>query len=157
MPVYSKENLLMISIWTFISFTHLIGLALGVGAATVKLALLYRCNSDISLIPVFIRIAKPVTQIIILGLILLTLSGIGWILMGTIFTTLFIVKLILVGLIWILGPYMDNAVAPVFVKLAPAPGQEPGQEFIRIQKKYFLLEALATVLFYVITIFGVLL
>ncbi len=147
----------MISWWFILSLTHLIGLALGVGAATVKLVLLIRCNSNYEFVPVFLKVTKTITRIIVIGLILLTLSGIGWILLGTYFTPLFIIKLFLVGSVWVVGPFIDNAVEPKFKKLAPAPSEQATPEFIRIQKQYLLLEAFATLLFYVITILGILL
>jgi hypothetical protein len=147
----------MISLWFILSLTHLIGLGLGVGAATVKLVLLIRCNSNYEFVQVFLKVSRTITRIIVTGLILLTLSGIGWILMGTYFTTIFIIKLFLVGAVWVVGPVIDNVIEPKFKKLAPAPAEQATPEFIRIQKQYLLLELLATTLFYVIIILGVLL
>jgi hypothetical protein len=68
----------MISLPSILSVAHLIGLALGVGAATVKLTLLLRCRADLALVPVYVKVAKPITKQIVLGIILLALSGIGW-------------------------------------------------------------------------------
>jgi len=139
-----------------LSLTHLIGLALGVGAATVKLTLLLKCRFNHQFVAIYLRVFKPITRIIILGLILLTISGIGWILFGKIFTLLFIFKLALVLVIWILGPIIDNVVEPKYVKLAPVSGENPSQQFIRIQQHLITLETIATFLFYVVTILGVL-
>lgn len=147
----------MISLWFILSLTHLIGLALGVGAATVKLVLLIRCNSNYEFVHVFLKVSRTITRIIVIGLILLTLSGIGWILLGTYFTLLFIIKLFLVGVVWVVGSLIDNVVEPKFKKLAPAPGEQASLEFIRIQKQHLLLEVFATLLFYVIMILGALL
>ena len=36
----------MFAVTSLLSFTHLVGLALAVGAGTVKLALLFRCRAD---------------------------------------------------------------------------------------------------------------
>jgi hypothetical protein len=135
---------------------HLLGLALGVGAATVKLILLFKCNADYGFVPVYIKVAKPITRQIVLGLILLTLSGIGWLLLGYPFTPRLFVKLIFVVAIWALGPFIDNAVEPKFQKLAPAPDEPTSPEFIRIQKQHLTLEVIATALFYVIIIMWVL-
>lgn len=44
-----------------------------------------------------------------------------------------VLKLILVGAIWVLGPVIDNVVEPKFRKLAPAAGEAASPEFIRIQ------------------------
>jgi hypothetical protein len=67
-----------------------------------------------------------------------------------------VLKLILVGAIWVLGPIIYNVVEPKFRKLAPAAGEAASSEFIRILKQYLTLEAMATGLFYVIIIMWVL-
>ena len=77
--------------------------------------------------------------------------------MGYSFMPLLIVKVILVGFIWVLGLLIDNFVEPRFEKLAPLPGETASPEFIHIQRQYLALEITATVLFYAITILGVLL
>jgi hypothetical protein len=108
---------------SLLPIAHLIGLALAVGSATVKLALLLKCRTDETFVPVFMKVARPITRFIILGLVLLTLSGIGWLLVGYPFTPLLVVKLVLVGIVWVLGPIIDNTAEPKFQKLAvSAPG-----------------------------------
>lgn len=142
----------MISLWSLFSVIHVIGLALGVGSATVKLVLLLKCNADYAFVPVYLKVARPITRLIILGIVLLTLSGIAWLLLGYQFTSLLVVKVILVGAIWVLGPVIDNVVEPKFQKLAPALGEPASAAFIRIQKQYLTLEIIATLLFYVIIV-----
>ena len=146
----------MISLPSFLTFVHLIGLAIAIGAATVKLTLLIKCRSNSDFISVFIKASKPITKLIITGLVLLTLSGIGWLLMGYSFTTLLIIKLVFVGAIWILGPVIDNVIEPKFLKLAPASGQQTSSEFSSALNKYIGMEIIATGLFYVIIIIWVL-
>ena len=146
----------MISLPSLLTFVHLVGLALAVGAATVKLVLLIKCRSNSELIPVFIKTSKPITQLIISGLFLLTFSGIGWLLMGYSFTTLLIIKLIFVAAIWILGPVIDNVIEPRFLKLAPANGQQASVEFAAALNKYLGMEIIATGFFYIIIIIWVL-
>jgi hypothetical protein len=146
----------MTSLPSILSLAHLIGLALGAGAATVKLTLLFRCHAGHALVPVYVQVAKPITRQIVLGIILLTLSGIGWLLLVYPITMLLVLKLILVVTILALGPIIDNFVEPKFRKLAPAAGEAASPEFIRIQKQYLTLEAIATGLFYVIIMMWVL-
>jgi hypothetical protein len=62
------------------------------------------------------------------------------------------VKLFLVAVIWVLGPVIDNVVEPRFQKLAPAAGESASLEFVRIQKRYLVLEFIANGLFYLIVV-----
>lgn len=146
----------MDSLPSLLSLAHLIGLALGVGCATAKLTLLLKCRVDHALVPSYVAVAKPITRLIVLGLALLTLSGLGWLLLGYPFTPLLVVKLAFVVAIWVLGPLIDNVVEPKFQRLAPEPGEPASPAFIRIQQRYLLLELTATGLFYVIVVMWVL-
>ena len=146
----------MVSLPSVLSLVHLMGLALGLGSATVKLTLLLKCRADRAFVRVYLDVAKPITRHIVLGLVLLTLSGIGWLLVGYQLSRLLVVKLILVGAIWAVGPLIDNVVEPKFRRLAPAADSPASPEFIRIQKQYLALEVIATVLFYVIVLVWVL-
>jgi hypothetical protein len=146
----------MTSLPSLLSLTHLIGLALAVGSATAKLTLLLRCRSDHSFVPTYVAVAKPVTRLIVTGLAVLTVSGVGWLLLGYQLTPLLTVKLALVGVIWVLGPIIDNVIEPQFRELAPKPGESASPAFIRIQQRYLLLEVSATGLFYVIVVMWVL-
>lgn len=147
----------MFSLATFLRLVHVFGLALGVGAATVKVVLLFKCKSNYDFISTFLKVVKPVTMIIILGQVLLTLSGIGWLIAGYSFTVLIIIKIILLGLLWVVGPLIDNVFSPKFQKSAPAPGESASLSFVKSQKQLLVMEILATGLFYVMMILGVLL
>jgi hypothetical protein len=146
----------MISLPSLLTFVHLVGLSMGIGAATVKLMLLMKCRSDLEFVPVYARVSRPITRLIISGLILLTLSGIGWLVIGYSFSSLLIIKLVFVAAIWVMGPVIDNVVEPRFYKLMPADGQQVSQEFVRVLKNYLLLEITATLFFYIILIIWVL-
>ena len=145
------------SVSSLLSLTHLVGLALAVGAATVKVVLLLKCRADPSLVPAFVKISRLVTRQIVLGLALLTLSGIAWLLRGYPLTALLIAKLLLVAAVWVLGPIIDKVAEPRFMRLAPAPGQAAASaEFTRARKHYLALEITATSLFYVVILLWVL-
>ena len=147
----------MLTIYSLLTVMHLLGLALGVGSATVKLILLFRCNSNYDFMPVYFSVTKHITRLIVLGLILLTLSVIGWLFIGYSFTPLLIVKVVLVGLVWVLGPIIDNVAEPRVKKLIPLQGDTASLAFIHIQKQYLVLELTATLLMYAITILGAML
>jgi len=131
---------------------HLIGLALGVGCATAKITLLFRSGENPASIQAFITVVRPITRLIILGIILLVISGIGWIILGYPFTTILAVKVALVAAILIIGPVIDNIVEPKFLKLAPMSGEAVSAEYVRIYRQYVLLEVVATGLFYAIIV-----
>lgn len=144
----------MFSLSYLLSFAHLLGMALGVGAATVKTVLLLKATADPALLPVYAKVARPVTKTIILGLMLLALSGITWLVQGYSFTPLMVTKSVLVGLILVVGPLIDNVVEPRLTRLMPAPGQQRSPEFIRVQRQYVTVELLATGLMYAAMIIG---
>lgn len=144
------------SVSSLLSLTHLVGLALAVGAATVKVVLLLQCRADPSFVPAFVKISRLVTRQIVLGLVLLTLSGIAWLLRSYPLTALLIAKLVLVATVWVLGPIIDKVAEPRFMRLAPAPGQAVSAEFTRARKHYLALEITATSLFYVVILLWVL-
>jgi len=141
---------------SILTLAHLIGLVLAVGCATAKLRLLLRCRADPAFVPTYVSVARPVTHLIILGLALLTVSGLGWILVGYPVTPLLVVKLILVGAVWVLGPIIDNVVEPKFQRLAPDLSESASPAFMGILRRYLLLETVATGLFYVIVVMWVL-
>lgn len=146
----------MISLSSVLLLAHLVGIALAVGAATVKLTLLLKSISDPTLLPAFVKIARPVTRLIIIGMILLALSGIGWLIDGYPFTFLLIVKIVLVAAIFALGPVIDNVIEPRFRELMPAPGEPVTPAFVQVRGRYIAAEVTATLLFYVIILIWVL-
>ena len=128
---------------------------MGAGAATAKLLLLIKSKADHTFIPVYIKVAKPLTRQIAVGLILLTVSGIAWLLLGYAVTRQLIVKIILVAAIWMLGPVIDKVIEPKFHRLVPGPGEAGSAAFRRSQTQYLTLEVIATLLFYVIIVLWV--
>jgi len=147
----------MFTIYNLSVLIHVLGIALGVGSATVKLLLLSKCRSNYDFFYTYFKVSKLITQLIVMGIILMTLSGIAFLIMGYPFKMLLILKLILVGMIWVLGPIIDNVVEPKLEKLIPVRGQAFSPAFSKIHKQHLALEITATLLMYLITIIGVLL
>lgn len=145
----------MSSIPTLLSMLHLIGLALALGAATVKLVLLLKSSSDPALLAVYSRVARHITPLIVVGMVLLLLSGVGWLLRGYPFSARLVVKLVLVGSVFAMGPVIDNVVEPRFRRLAPSDGGPVSPEFSAVRRQYLSLEIAATLAFYVITVIWV--
>ena len=136
--------------------THLIGLALALGAATAKVVLLLKWSKDPAVWPVYRVASRPLTRQIVLGMAVLTLSGAGWLILGYHVTSTLTVKLILVGALWTLGPYIDKVVEPRIEKLAPAPGAAPSIDSLQAQRHYLRVEMTATGLLYGIVVLWVL-
>jgi uncharacterized membrane protein len=88
-------------------------------------------------------------------MILLALSGIGWLLVAYDLTPLLIVKLVLFGMVFVLGPVIDNVAEPKVRKLAPSAGEPASAEFLRARSFYVTLEFAATGLFYAIVVLWV--
>ena len=129
---------------------HIVGLALSVGASTVKLFLLLKCRKDPSFAKVYLEVAKTITRLIIAGMILLTLSGIGFLVVGFPFTPRLAVKLFLVVALWVLGPIIDNVFEPRFRTLALHADAPASRAFIKARRRYVAVEIFATSLFYLI-------
>lgn len=138
------------SLHSFLLLVHLVGLAWGLGAATLKVVLLLRCKADTGFVPVYLAVLTPITRLIVLGLILLTLSGIGWLTLvgGYAYSPRLVGKLVLVAALWALGPVIDKVLEPRFKHLAPTPGTAAAPEFVRARQHYLSVELIATGLFY---------
>ena len=142
----------MLTLLTVLPIVHFIGLGLAVGAATVKVLILFKCLSDTTFIPIHAKVTKIIPRQIGAGMILLTISGIVWLIAGYDFTPLLRIKIILMGLVWVLGPVIDNVFEPKFHKLAPKAGEVAAPEFLRAQRQYLVIEIIATLLFYIILV-----
>jgi hypothetical protein len=137
---------------TLLLAIHLVGLALGLGAATTKTVLLLRCGGDPDFIAAYLAVRRLITRVIIAGLLLLVLSGTGFLVAGAPLTGRLIVKLILVAAIFALGPVIDNVAEPRYARAAPRPGASPSPEFTGARRLYVALEITATLLFYGVTV-----
>jgi len=98
----------MPSLDSLLLVVHLLGMALGVGAAVVKTVLVLRARADLAFVPVLVAARRPVTKTLVAGLALATLSGIVWLVRGYPWTPLLIGKLAVVAAIWVLGPLIGQ-------------------------------------------------
>ena len=51
--MFSPSSLLLV---------HLVGLAMGLGAATAKLVLLFQCRADGTFVPTYLAVVRPITR-----------------------------------------------------------------------------------------------
>lgn len=132
---------------------HVIGIALGVGGASVKLVLLFRTRRDHTLIPAFIHVMGTITGLILAGAALLSLSGIGWLLDGYPLSPELIVKLVMFAATFVIGATLGKVVEPKFRQLAPSAATAAAPGFARVHAQYLALEVAATGLYYAILVF----
>lgn len=131
---------------------HFVGLALALGCGTAKLVLLAKSGTDHTAVSAFLVVSRSLTRLIIAGMVLVAITGTVWMIDGYPFTTTLIVKLVLLGIVLVLGPVIDNVIEPVFRKSAPVAGETASPEFVSVRKKYILVETTATGLFYVVLV-----
>jgi hypothetical protein len=133
---------------------HLLGLALATGAATVKVAMALRSTRDTGFVRTFLASRKLLASFIILGLLLATVSGVIWLLQGYSWSPRLIGKVIVVGMIWLIGPVIDNVIEPKLDRLAPVGDEPPTAEFKVQQRLHLTCEIAAAVLMYVVFVLG---
>jgi len=141
----------MIEPSTVLSVVHVTGLALGMGAATVKFAAVAR-GRDPRAARAFLELSRPMTLPIVIGMLLLTLSGIGWLLRGYPMSLGLGLKLVLVAALWVLGPLIDKRVEPRFASAVAAAGDSTTPAFVSAHRRFLAIEGVATGLFYVIVL-----
>ena len=139
-------------LWTLCTIAHIFGVALAVGCATAKVVLLLKCRKDRSFVPIFLSVAPPLTKLLVFGLVVLTLSGIGWLLLGYPLTPVLILKLVLVGGMWVVGPVIDKVAEPKFREQAANAVGPVSREYAQSWQLFLRLEVAATGLFYVIVL-----
>lgn len=147
----------MTTAWFFLRLAHLLGMALMIGAAAVKIALLVRACSDAAFAAVYLRVVKPITRIIVLGLVLATLSGACWLVLGRPLTPTLLAKVLLAVALWGVGPVIDKVVEPRFARLAASSGSPACAESTRAGRQYLTLEVVATGLACAVAVLGALL
>jgi hypothetical protein len=137
------------SLALLLSVVHYLGFALAIGAATSKSVLLLKTRNDLTFVPVFLGASRPLTRLIITGLLLAVASGITW--LGLDYHDMsprLWAKVILVALVCAIGPLIDHVLEPRFRALAPQPGETPTPGFIGARGRYLAAELLATSLLY---------
>jgi hypothetical protein len=137
-------------------FIHIVGLAFGLGGVTVNFALMIKARFDKELASIMSKVSKTIGPLIFLGLVLLTISGIGFVRLGYPLTRTLIVKLHLVAVLWMEG-LLISYISLKLGRLAPKLGEPPSLKFLSTRRKMQALAAVGLVLWYTITALGVLL
>jgi len=141
---------------TIFVFIHVVGLAFGLGGVTANVVLMIKARFDKELASIMSKVSKTIGPLIFLGLVLLTLSGIGFVRLGYPLTRTLIVKLHLVAVLWVeslLISYLSSKLG----RLAPKLGKPPSLKFLSTRRKMQALVAVGVVLWYTTTALGILL
>lgn len=137
------------------NFLHLVGLAWGVGGATIAAIISRKAEKDQEVGRVIMKLMPSVSKIIWLGLVLLLVSGFGisayierpintWLL--AVKHTVVIAIVIIGAAIWLRFRKMQ--------RLIPKPGEVPSAEFSGSKRQVKALSAANLVLWYLVVIFS---
>jgi hypothetical protein len=141
---------------TLFIFFHTIGLAFGLGGVTASFVLMIKSRFDRELASTIINVSKTIAPLIFLGLVLLTISGIGFMRLGYPLTRTLAIKHALVVALWIVGPIMLYLTSKL-EKLSSKPGEPPSPKFLSTRTKVQALAVVGLVLWYATTFLGVIL
>ena len=135
-------------------FLHLVGLAFGLGGATIAAVISRKAEKDKELGKVVMKLMPSISKVIWLGLILLIISGGGlsiyvkW----PIDKNILLLKHVLVAWLFVIGIFIGSRVKKI-AKLEEK--GKPSAEFLRIMKQIKIFSIINLILWYLTTILAV--
>lgn len=108
----------MLTLKTVLLIAHVVGVALGVGGATMSDVLFVTSISDRRIDRSELRLLKIASKVVVAGLILLGISGMGFFFVGTVPTARFWAKFTIVLIAALNGNAMHRLFFPLFEKCA---------------------------------------
>lgn len=145
--------------YDFVKTFHIIGLAWGVGGATLSSFLNAKAEKDATLLPFMAKVMPTISKFIAAGLFLLIISGFT---MGSLssgsgeISSIFITKMIFIVFLVANGMNLSFRLIPKIEKNAPTDGV-PSEEFLKAKKQLKISSKISLVLWYAILVFGVML
>jgi uncharacterized membrane protein len=135
------------------NFIHFIGLAFGLGGATIAAIISRKADRDKDIAIASMKIMPSISRLIVLGLIFLIISGIAlpFFIKWPLNKEMLVVKHILVILIVVFGMILGKNSKKIS-KLAPRGNEKPSQEFLKIKKKIKIISLINLILWYLTTI-----
>lgn len=135
---------------------HDIGIALGLGGATVSAIISRKADKDPEMAPFASRVMPAISRMIWLAIVLLIVSGIAVtpLITWPLNTTLLTAKHILVVLLVLNGIAITRFMGKT-MKLAPAPSGTPSPEFLKAKRRGGRAGMVGVLLWYIITIVSV--
>ena len=134
-------------------FVHFLGLAFGLGGATIATIISAKADKDKDVGKVIMKIMPSISKLIMFGLLLLIISGIAlpFYMAWPVNKKLLIIKHVLVAWIVIIGIFIGTRMKKV-KNLAPVLREKPSQEFLRVKKQMKYLSIINLILWYGVTL-----
>ncbi len=142
-----------LELWNFV---HFVGLAFGVGGATIANIISAKADKDKDIAKAYGKIMPSIVKVIWLGMLLLIISGIAlpFYVKWTLNKQMLIIKHILVVWIIIFGVIMGFSSKRMMVH-APAGKEKPSEKFLRIKKLVKGIGLINLILWYLVTLLSV--
>lgn len=140
---------------------HLIGIAIGLGGATLTDVFFFKFLRDLKISHAEAAILRTISQVIWFGLALLILSGVG-LYLGDVArynqSSKFLMKMIVVAVLVVNGAFLNLKITPhlIHISFGDDPRKTPRQELQRERKIAFALGAVSLVSWYSALILGAL-
>ena len=138
------------------NFLHFVGLAFGLGGATIAVIISSKAEKDEDVNRAMIKIMPSISKLIGFGLILLIISGVGILLYveWPLDRQILLVKHVLVAWIVIVGIIIGKSMKKMKMS-APKGKEKPSAEFLKAKKKLRAFSRLNLILWYLVTILSV--
>ena len=135
------------------NFLHFVGLAFGLGGATIASIISAKAEKDKELGKVVMKIMPSIIKLIWLGIALLIISGIGlsFFVKWPLNKQLLLVKHVLVVWIVIIGVIIGFKFKKI-KNLTPILKEKPSPQFLRAKKQVKILSIINLILWYAITL-----
>jgi uncharacterized membrane protein len=132
---------------------HLIGLAFGLGGATIAAIISTKAEKDKELAGAQMKLMPSISKLIMLGLLLLIISGIAlpFYIKWPLDKQLLIIKHVLVVWIIIIGIFIGRRFKKMS-RISPVGKEKPKAEFLRAKKQVKILSIINLILWYAVTI-----
>lgn len=132
-------------------FLHFVGLAWGVGGATVASIISAKADKDREISSSFMKIVPGISKLIWIGIVLLIISGIGLSRYVTwpINKELLIVKVSIFALLIVIGIVIGFKINKMKL-IAPKENEKPLDEFLKTKKQLKILSIISLVIWYAI-------
>ena len=135
-----------------INFLHFLGLAWGLGGATIAFIISRKTEKNPEISPATMKIIPSISKLIFAGLILLIISGIAlpFYISWPLNKNLLIIKHVFVAWIFIIGMLLVFKMKKLS-KYAPKPKEKPSLQFLQAKKQMKILSTMNFFLWYIVT------